>query len=102
MIRRSRGGALLAALVLGVTATSSARAQPPGSSEHAEARRLLDAGDGDAAVKSAFDAVTRSDNFSPPEWSQEVPEGRIVLDEFTGAASAVYRLRRAALPGNAG
>ena len=96
MIRRSRGGALLAALVLGVTATSSARAQPPGSSEHAEARRLLDAGDGDAAVESAFDAVTRSDNFSPPEWSQEVPEGRIVLDEFTGAASAVYRLRRAA------
>ena len=102
MTRRSRGGALLAALVLGVTATSSARAQPPGSAEHAEARRLLDAGDGDAAVESAFDAVTRSDNFSPPEWSQEVPEGRIVLDEFTGAASAAYRLRRAAYRGTLG
>ncbi len=96
MTRRWRGGALLAALVLGVTATPGARAQPPGSAEHAEARRLLDAGDGDAALRSAFDALTRSDNFSPREWSQEVPEGRIVLDEFTGAANAVYRLRRAA------
>ena len=96
MTRRSQGGALLAALVLGVTATSSARAQSPGSAEHAEARRLLDAGDGDAALRSAFDAVRRSEEFSPPEWSQEVPEGRIVLDEFTGAATAVYRLARAA------
>ena len=41
--------------------------------------------------------------ISPPaEWSQEVPEGRIVLDEFTGAATAVYRLRRAAYRGTLG
>ena len=65
-----------------------------GSAEHAEARRLLDAGDGEAALESAFAAVTGSDHFEPTDWSQEVPEGRIVLDEFTGAANAAYRLRR--------
>ena len=94
MTRRWRGAALLAGL--GALAGSAVSAQPPGSSEHAEARRLLDAGEGEAAVRTAFEALARSEEFSPPEWSQEVPEGRIVLDEFTGAATAVYRLRRAA------
>ena len=47
-------------------------------------------------MRTAFQAITRSEDFSPPEWSQEVPEGNIVLDEFTGAASAAYRLQRAA------
>ncbi len=92
MIRRV-GPAFLA---LWAAAGSAAGAQPPGSAEHAEARRLLDAGDSEGALRSAFEALTRSDSFSPPEWSQEIPEGRIVLDEFTGAASAVYRLQRAA------
>ena len=71
-------------------------AQPPGSAEHEEAGRLLGMGDGEAALESAFAAITRSDAFEPTDWSQEVPEGRIVLDEFTGAANAAYRLRRAA------
>ena len=77
-------------------AAASGWAQPSGSAEHAEARRLLDAGDGEAALESAFAAVTGSDHFEPTDWSQEIPEGRIVLDEFTGAANAAYRLRRAA------
>ena len=86
-----------AALVAVWAAAGSAGwAQPPGSAEHAEARRLLVAGDGEAALESASAAVTRSDHFEPTDWSQEVPEGRIVLDEFTGAANAAYRLRRAA------
>ena len=86
-----------AALVAVWAAAGSAGwAQPPGSAEHAEARRLLGAGDGDGALRAAFAAITRSDEFEPTDWSQEVPEGRIVLDEFTGAANAAYRLRRAA------
>lgn len=47
-------------------------------------------------MRSAFEALARSDAFDPTDWSQEIPEGRIVLDEFTGAANAAYRLRRAA------
>lgn len=85
-----------AALVAVWVAGASAWAQPPGSAEHAEAGRLLGMGDGEAALESAFAAITRSDHFEPTDWSQEVPEGRIVLDEFTGAANAAYRLRRAA------
>ncbi len=88
-----RGAAALVAVwVVG----ASAWAQPPGSAEHAEARRLLGSGDGEAALESAFAAVTGSDAFEPTDWSQEIPEGRIVLDEFTGAANAAYRLARAA------
>ena len=94
MIRRLRGRA--PALLLGVAMAAGARAQPPGAAEHAEARRLLAAGDGEAALRSAFEAVTRSDTFAPPDWSQEAPEGNIVLDEFTGAANAAYRRQRAA------
>ena len=86
-----------AALVAVWAAAGSAGwAQPPGSAEHAEARRLLEIGDGEAALESAFAAVTGSDHFEPTDWSQEIPEGRIVLDEFTGAANAAYRLARAA------
>lgn len=85
-----------AALVAVWVAGASAWAQPPGSGEHAEARRLLGIGDGEAALESAFAAVTGSDAFEPTDWSQEIPEGRIVLDEFTGAANAAYRLARAA------
>ena len=77
-------------------AGSAGWAQPPGAAEHTEAGRLLAAGDGETALESAFTAVTRSDHFEPTDWSQEVPEGRIVLDEFTGTANAAYRLRRAA------
>ena len=94
MTRRFRAAALLASL--GALPGSAASAQPPGASEHAEARRLLDAGEGAAAVESAFAALLRSEGFSPPEWSREVPEGNIVLDEFTGAANAAYRSQRAA------
>ena len=92
MIRRVAA----ASLALWAAATAAVGAQPPGSAEHAEARRLLETGDGEAAVRSAFDALVRSDAFAPTDWSQEIPEGRIVLDEFTGAASAAYRLQRAA------
>ena len=84
-----------ASLAVWAAAASAGWAQPPGSGEHAEARRLLEAGDGEAALESAFSAITRSDRFEPTDWSQEVPEGRIVLDEFTGAANAAYRVRRA-------
>lgn len=85
-----------ASLALCAGLVSTGWAQAPGSGEHAEARRLLEAGDGEAAVETAFAAITASDEFTPTDWSQEVPEGRIVLDEFTGAANAAYRLRRAA------
>lgn len=85
-----------ASLAVWAAAASAGWAQPPGSAEHAEARRLLEAGDGEAALQSAFAAIARSDHFEPTDWSQEIPEGRIVLDEFTGAANAAYRLRRAA------
>ena len=89
-----RHAAFFAAFGLALAATT-ASAQPPGSAEHAEAMRLLAAGESEAAVASAFDALVQSDAFSPPEWSQEVPEGNILLDEFTGAASAAYRGQRA-------
>ena len=85
-----------ASLAVWAAAASAGWAQVPGSGEHAEARRLLEVGDGAGALESAFAAVTRSDEFEPTDWSQEIPEGRIVLDEFTGAANAAYRLRRAA------
>ena len=85
-----------ASLTVWAAAVSAGWAQPPGSAEHAEARRLLEVGDGEAALRSAFAAITGSEHFEPTDWSQEVPEGRIVLDEFTGAANAAYRLRRAA------
>ena len=85
-----------ASLAVWAAAASAGWAQVPGSGEHAEAGRLLEAGDGAGALESAFAAVTRSDHFEPTDWSQEIPEGRIVLDEFTGAANAAYRLRRAA------
>ena len=85
-----------ASLAVWAAAASAGWAQVPGSAEHAEARRLLEGGDGAGALESAFAAVTRSDAFEPTDWSQEIPEGRIVLDEFTGAANAAYRLRRAA------
>ncbi|MCY3746316.1 MAG: hypothetical protein OXH05_08790 [Acidobacteria bacterium] len=90
---RAVAAALVAVWAAGV---SAAWAQPPGAAEHAEAERLLGVGDGEAALESAFAAIRRSDHFEPTDWSQEVPEGRIVLDEFTGAANAAYRLRRAA------
>lgn len=93
MTRRPRAAALLAGL--GALVGPAVAAQPPGSPEHAEALRLLDAGEGAAAVESAFEALVRSDAFSPPDWSREVPEGNILLDEFTGAASAAYRRQRA-------
>ena len=83
-------------LAVWAAAASAVWVQPPGSAEHAEARRLLEAGDGEGALRSAFAAITGSEQFEPTDWSQEVPEGRIVLDEFTGAANAAYRLRRAA------
>ena len=85
-----------ASLAVWAAAASAGWAQVPGSAEHVEARRLLEVGDGEGALESAFAAVTRSDHFEPTDWSQEIPEGRIVLDEFTGAANAAYRLRRAA------
>lgn len=92
MIRR----VFAASLAVWAAAASAGWAQPPGSEEHAEARRLLEIGDGEAALESAFAAITGSDEFAPTDWSQEIPEGRIVLDEFTGAANAAYRVRRAA------
>ena len=77
-------------------AAAGALAQPPGAGEHAEAERLLAAGEIEAALGQASEALVRSEAFAPPDWSQEIPEGNIVLDEFTGAANAAYRQQRAA------
>ena len=80
------------ALLIAAAATPVS-AQPPGAPEHAEARRLLDTGG--PAVEAAFRAIVRSEEFEPQAWSLAVPEGRLVLDEFTGAAAAAYRRARA-------
>ena len=69
--------------------------QPPGASEQAEARRLIEAGEAVAAVESAFGALRLSERFAPEDWSDLAPEAGIVLDEFTGAATAAYRRQRA-------
>ena len=87
-----RAGAAIAAVAFPLLA---AAAQPPGGAEEAEAIRLLDAGDPEAAVEAAWRAIAITDEFSPEAWSAEVPEGRIVLDEFTSAAVLAYRARRA-------
>lgn len=87
-----RAGAALLTLAVPLLAG----AQPPGAAQHAEAARLLDAGDPAGAVEAAWGALVVTDEFSPPEWSAEIPEGRLVLDEFTNAASLAYRARRAA------
>ncbi len=93
--------AALAALVfvpIGHSAGGAA-GQLPGSAEHAEARRLLDASDGAAdaaaAVESAFAALQQSERFASERWREEAPEAGILLDEFTGAARASYRRERA-------
>lgn len=62
--------------------------------EHAEARARLEAGEFPAAVESAALALRASREFSPQEWGGAAPEGNLVLDDFTGAATAAYRARR--------
>ncbi len=93
--RRARAAVVLAASLAAWLAPLAAAGQPPGAAEHAEAIRLLEAGDGPGAVEAAWGALTASREFSPPEWSSVAPEGGLVLDEFTGAAAAAYRGERA-------
>ncbi len=78
-------------LLLGLPAV----AEPPGQEAHAEAERLLAAGEAESAVQSAFEAIQESRRFLPEDWGIETPEGRIVLDEFRAAARARYRTGRA-------
>lgn len=90
--RRFRAwGALVA---LGCAASGDAAAQVPGTAEHAEARARLEAGDFPGAVESAALALRASREFSPEAWGGAAPEGNLVLDDFTGAATAAYRARR--------
>ena len=83
-------------VALGCAASGDAAAQVPGTAEHAEARARLEAGDFPGAVESAARALRASREFSPPEWGGDAPEGNLVLDDFTGAATAAYRARRIA------
>lgn len=92
---RARWGALLAFAGSAVAApVPPAAGQVPGTAEHAEARARLEAGDFPAAVESAARALRESREFSPPAWGGPAPEGNLVLDDFTGAATAAYRARR--------
>ena len=80
------------ALILSGTASAG---QLPGTAPHAEAERLIATGAAADAVPAAFAALERSEEFHPRAWAAEAPEDNLVLDEFTGAANAAYRGRRA-------
>ncbi len=88
--------ALAVALAGGWPPATAAAAQLPGAAAHLEAQRLLESGDGKAAVGPAFTAIEASNEFAAEDWFDEAPEGNIVLDEATAAAASFYRRQRAA------
>lgn len=45
-------------------------------------------------MENAALALRASREFSPRAWGGDAPEGNLVLDDFTGAATAAYRARR--------
>ena len=95
MLRRRRRFGSSAAAAVALLAPIPAAAQSPGEANHAEALRLLEDGAPAGAVEAAWQALVESREFSPPEWVAAAPEGGLVLDETTGAATAAYRQQRA-------